>query len=183
MTNPIPTGDQPSGYDPGAYSGGAEPAPYTPYTPYGEQPPQQGGEPTTAYGAPQPPPPYQPYPPQYQPYQGQYQPGAAPAYPGYPGYPGYPPQYVSGMNPTNALAIASFVCSLAGILVTGLGIVGIILGHIALGQIKRSNGYERGHGYAVAGLIIGYAELAIGLIVAIIFLSLILIVPSTFPTN
>jgi uncharacterized protein DUF4190 len=177
MTNPIPTGDHTPGYTSGAYPGGAEPASYTPYTPYGEQPPQQGGETTPAYGAPPPPPQYAPYPPQYQPYQGQYQPGAAPP------YPGYPQQYVPGMNPTNALAIASFVCSLVGIVVGGLGIVGIILGHIALGQIKRSNGYERGHGYAVAGLIIGYAELAIGLIAAIIFLSLILIVPSTIPTN
>ncbi|HEU0028975.1 MAG TPA: DUF4190 domain-containing protein [Ktedonobacterales bacterium] len=178
MTNPMPIGDNAPGYAPGANPGGgepAQPAPYTPYTPYGEQAPQPGGEPTPAFGAP--PPQYPPYPPQYQPYQQQYQPGAAPP------YPGYPPQYVPGMNPTNALAIASFVCSLVGVVVAGLGIVGIILGHIALGQIKRSNGYERGHGYAVAGLIIGYAEVAIGLIIAILFFSLILIVPATIPTN
>lgn len=172
MTNPIPTGDQSSRYDPGAYPGSTEPAPYTPYTPYGEQPPQVTGEPTAAFGAPQPPPQYAPNPPQYQPYQGQYPPGAAPQ------YPGYPPQYVPGMNPTNALAIASLIVS-----ILGFGLIGVILGHIALSQIKRSNGYERGRGLAIAGLVIGYAELAIGLIVAIIFLSLILIVPTTIPTN
>ncbi len=161
MTNPTPTGD------------------HFPAQTYGsEQPSQWSGNTTPAYDAP---PQYQPYPPQYQPYQQPYQPAGAPP------YPGYPPQYVPGMNPTNSLAIASFVCSIAGIFVTGLGLVGIILGHIALGQIKRSNGYERGHGFAVAGLIIGYVWLGLAVLIIIGFLLLVVFVapssPSSFPAN
>ena len=176
MTTPTPIGDNAPGYAPGGYSGGAEPAPYTPYTPHGEPPPPPSGEPTLAYTAP--PPQYPPYPPPYQPYQGEYQPGAAPA------HPGYLPQRTPGMNHTNAFAIASFVCSLAGILLGGfLGIVSIIFGHIALGQIKRSNGYERGHGYAVAGLIIGYVELALALIGLIILLLALFLFSLPIPTG
>jgi len=166
MTHPIPTGDHTPGHTPGAHPGGAEQFSHTPHS---EQSPQWGGEPAQAYGAP---PPYQPYPPQYQPYQQQYQPGGAPQ------YPGYPPQYVPGMNPTNALAIASLIVS-----ILGFGLIGVILGHIALSQIKRSNGYERGRGLAIAGLVIGYAEIAIGLIVTIAFFSLILIMPTSVPAN
>ncbi len=124
----------------------------------GEQPPQWGGTTNPAYDTP----------PQYQPYQQPYQPAGAPP------YSGYPPQYVPGMNPTNAMAIASFIVSLVG-----LGLIGVILGHIALSQINRSNGYEQGRGFAIAGLIIGYAEIALGLLMVFAFLGLILIAPAT----
>ena len=165
MSNPMPSGDYIPGYTPSANPGGAEPRPQG-----SEQPPQWSGEATPAYGSP--PPQYQPYPPQFQPGQQQYQAGGAPQ------YPGYPPQYVPGMNPTNPLAIASMIVS-----IVGFGLIGVILGHIALSQINRSNGFERGRGFAIAGLIIGYAEIALGLIVAIGFLSLILIMPSSIPAN
>jgi hypothetical protein len=170
MSNPMPTGDHtPShtpSHTPGSHLGGSEPFPHTPHS---EQPSQWGGEPTSTYGSP---PQYQPYTQQYQPYQQPYQPAGAPP------YPGYPPQYVPGMNPTNPLAIASLIVS-----IVGFGLIGVILGHIALSQIKRSNGYERGRGLAIAGLIIGYAEIAIGLLIMLFFFSLILIGPTVVPTN
>ncbi len=56
--------------------------------------------------------------------------------------------------PTNGLAVASLICS-----VLGFSLLGVIFGHVALGQI-RSKG-EAGHGLAVAGLIIGYLGLAV----------------------
>ena len=56
-------------------------------------------------------------------------------------------------RPTNTLAIVALVTSLLGI-----GLAGIICGHISLSQIKRSN--EQGRGMALAGLIIGYLETA-----------------------
>lgn len=165
MSNPTPTGDHTPGYAPPTYPGGAES-----FSQSGEQPPQWSGEPAPGYGAP---PQYQPYPPQYPTYQQPYQPAGAPP------YPGYPQQYVPGMNPTNALAIASFVVSLIG-----FGLIGVILGHVALSQIKRSNGYERGRGFAIAGLIIGYAEIAIAALFILGFILLIALVPtSTAPVN
>jgi hypothetical protein len=53
---------------------------------------------------------------------------------------------------TNTLAIVSFVGSFF------VSLVGIICGHIALVQIKRSG--EKGRGFALAGVIIGYAGAA-----------------------
>ena len=69
---------------------------------------------------------------------------------------------------TNTLAIVSFVSSFF------IGLVAIITGHIALGQIRARG--ELGRGFALAGLIIGYvatATFAILLAFAIIFASAI----------
>lgn len=64
-------------------------------------------------------------------------------------------------RPTNGLAIAALIC---GFLVP---VVGIILGHIALGQIKRTG--EGGHGLALAGTIVGYVLTALYLIFIIFY--------------
>jgi len=53
---------------------------------------------------------------------------------------------------TNGLAIASLVLALCG-----LGLLPVIFGHVALGQIKRSG--DQGSGFAIAGLVIGYLTL------------------------
>lgn len=105
-------------------------------------------------------------------YNQQYAPGQPPPLPGYPppeygtpypgGYPyqpGYPPPAQAG---TNKLAIGSIVASVLGLL-CGIGsIVGIVLGAVALNQIKRSR--EGGYGLAVAGIVIGVASLLISII-------------------
>jgi Domain of unknown function (DUF4190) len=68
---------------------------------------------------------------------------------------------------TNTLAIVALVLGLT------VPIGGIIAGHIALGQIKRTG--EGGHGLALAGTILGYVFTAflalyiIGIILAIVF--------------
>jgi peptidyl-prolyl cis-trans isomerase B (cyclophilin B) len=62
---------------------------------------------------------------------------------------------------TNGFAIASFICSLVCI-----NILGIIFGHVALSQIKRTN--EGGQGLAIAGLIIGYISLGIVILAVIL---------------
>ena len=72
-------------------------------------------------------------------------PPAQPVYPAY-GQPAAPGGYYA--PPTNTLAILALVLSF----VVSLG--GIICGHIALAQIKRTG--EGGRGLAIAGLIIGY---------------------------
>lgn len=82
----------------------------------------------------------------------------------------YPPnQYAADYQPTrsnktNGLAIAALVSSFF------ISIVGIILGHIALNQIKRTG--EGGRGLAIAGLVIGYLGLLAGIIVVIATLGL-----------
>lgn len=65
---------------------------------------------------------------------------------------------------TNSMAIAALVCSLV------LAPLGIVFGHIALSQMKRTG--EDGRGLAIAGLVIGYIFTGIALlwiIVVIVF--------------
>jgi len=83
----------------------------------------------------------QPLPPQQQPQYGQSY--GAPAQPGW-----------------NTMAIVAFVATFF------ISILGIILGFVALAQIKRTG--EQGRGLALAAVIIGFVALAIGIIVTII---------------
>ncbi|MEM7600300.1 MAG: DUF4190 domain-containing protein [Verrucomicrobiota bacterium] len=59
-------------------------------------------------------------------------------------------------GPTNGLAIASLICSIAGLGCVGVSsVAGIVCGHIALSQIKK-NPNQGGRGLAIAGVIVGY---------------------------
>jgi hypothetical protein len=65
---------------------------------------------------------------------------------------------------TNGLAIASLACGLAQFVVGPLGTIpAIALGHMARGQIRRSG--EQGAGLALAGLMLGWAAVILGVIV------------------
>ncbi|BBZ12821.1 DUF4190 domain-containing protein [Mycobacterium branderi] len=99
-----------------------------------------------------------------------------PPYPGGPfGY-GGPPGYPYGPAGTNGLAIASLTTSIAGIFLgvpltffcyLGLLIplVGVVLGVVALNQIKHT--HQQGRGLAIAGIAVGAAIFAL-LVLAII---------------
>lgn len=141
--DPTPPAPPAYGQQPPAYgSYGTPPA-------YGQQPQTYGQQPaygqntpaygqnTPAYGAPY---------------------GAAPAYPGY-----------GATAKTNSLAIVSLVSSLVGIFIIPLigSIVGIITGHMSLGQIKRTG--ENGRGLALAGTIVGYVGVAFAILGIILF--------------
>ncbi|MHB1992720.1 DUF4190 domain-containing protein [Metallibacterium scheffleri] len=106
-----------------------------------------------------------------------------PAYPPQPQ--GYPPQgyYQQPMSmqqvpsSTSGLAIVSLVLALIGlpgIAVAGFGflllILAIVFGHVARGKIRRAQppGSIGGDGMALAGLIIGYIFLVLGLIIIFI---------------
>jgi hypothetical protein len=65
-------------------------------------------------------------------------------------------------RPTNVLAIISLIASCLGFTIPG-----IIMGHIALHQIKRTG--EQGHGLALAGVIVGYALFAITVVVIVVY--------------
>ncbi|WP_104192787.1 DUF4190 domain-containing protein [Cryobacterium sp. Y82] len=63
---------------------------------------------------------------------------------------------------TNTLAILSFASSFF------IGLVAIITGHIALGQIRARG--ELGRGFALAGLIIGYVRVAVTAILVVLLI-------------
>jgi len=134
-----PPPDQP-GYGQAAYPQGPGQTPYSPTT-----------YPQAPYG--QPPYGQAPY--------GQSGYGAPQPYPagGFSPYPAAPK--------TNGLAIASLVCSILGVCCGVGGVLGVIFGFVARGQIKRSGGAQKGSGLALAGIIVGFVFIvlaAIGLL-------------------
>ena len=84
-----------------------------------------------------------------------------------------PPDYRGGWGPgqpvsrpgTNGLAIASLVTAFTGFLCCIGSIAAIVLGTIALDQIKRTR--QEGFGLAVAGIVLGVAGLVVALIIGI----------------
>ncbi len=101
-----------------------------------------------------------------------YPPGQPPSY--VPAPPPMPYPYVSsngygtmmpGARRTNGMAVASLVCSLVAIFLGGIpAILGIIFGFVARSQIRKSNGSQKGDGLALAGIIIGFVSLALGIL-------------------
>ena len=120
----------------------------------GPQPPPSAVTPSAPMGPPQYPSP--PYPsPQY-------------PYAPYPSPYGYAPP-----KTTNSLAVASMVTSIAGaatLFCWGLGgivgLVGAILGHVARRKIRNSG--EAGDGMALAGIIVGWIVLGLGVVGAVL---------------
>jgi hypothetical protein len=178
---PAPQFEQPAYAPPPAYdaSGYQSPQPYqsTPGYPPGGFPPAadySGFPPPGQPGYP-PPPPYPdggggfgapPYPPP--PPYGAPPPGYGPPPTGYPGYGAYGPP----VEKTNGLAIASLVASLIGIVpfLCGVGsIIGIVLGIVALNQIKQSG--EKGQGLAIAGIAVGGVTFLISIIAGVAVMS------------
>lgn len=65
---------------------------------------------------------------------------------------------------TSGLAVASLICGIGGICTCGLsGLVGIVLGIMAMGRIRRSAGQLGGRGLAVAGLVVSITAIIVGL--------------------
>lgn len=124
--------------------------PQQPQPPYGQQP-QYGDQPPAQqpYGQPQ----YGQQPYAQQPYGQQPQYGEQSPYPYQPQPRGY-----------NVLAIVSLVLAFL------FSIVGVILGFIALSQIKKTG--EQGRGLAIAAIIVGCAEIVLGIVFAIVFFAL-----------
>lgn len=178
-----PTGEQPPWQPPWDSPAPPRPADYpsTPYPPTGYPPGYPAGSlpPGVPPGYQAPPgyggPPYPPGPPQL---------GGPPAGSGPPPFHsgeytgGYypPPDYQMGYGPQGAygfqgqpgmsgLAIGSLISSFTGLFCCIGGILAIVLGVIALGQIKRT--HQDGYALAVAGIVIGVATVIVNLVVAI----------------
>lgn len=143
------------------------PDPYQPQQPYGQQfePPSKNPDPYAPQPDPYVPPDQYGTPDQYgapasggvpssglpyaPPYGTQPPPYGAPQFGAQPYGPGYP-----ATRGTNGLAIASLVCSLAGVITCISAPIGIVLGHVAKKQIAQTG--EEGDGLATAGLVVGY---------------------------
>jgi len=69
----------------------------------------------------------------------------------------------------NSMAIGALVCGIAAWLVAPLvgAVVAIVLGHLSLRQLRQSD--QAGHGMAVAGLVLGYLNLAASLVFVCLF--------------
>jgi hypothetical protein len=71
----------------------------------------------------------------------------------------------------NVLSIVSFVTSLLGV-----SLVGIILGHIGLSQIRRTG--EQGRVFAIIGLVLGYLGILAAIVLLVIFIPLFFVAAS-----
>lgn len=126
------------GEQPKAQQYGEQPQYGQPQAPYGEQQ-NPYGQSAAPYGQPQ----QQPY--------GQQQYGQQPY------------GYAQPVGPkTNVMAIISLIAPFVG-----FSLVGLVLGIIALGQIKKTG--EQGHGLALAGTIVSGAILALSVILIIFY--------------
>ncbi|EUA12819.1 hypothetical protein I546_2141 [Mycobacterium kansasii 732] len=158
----------PPGYPPGPLGPAGYPSDYAPAYPPPISPTNYAPPGYSPYGAP--PADYPgPYPaPMASPYG-----GAAYPPPSYPGGNFPPPDYTGGyysppgpaVPGTNTMAIVSLVSSFVGVFCCIGSIVSIVMGTIALNQIKQTR--EDGYGLAVAGIVISVATLLVYLIVAI----------------
>ena len=70
-----------------------------------------------------------------------------------------PPQQYAAPPRNNGLAITSMILGILWICWIG-SILAVIFGHVALSQIKKSNGTQGGKGFAIAGLVLGYIAIA-----------------------
>ena len=72
---------------------------------------------------------------------------------------------------TNGLAIASLACGLAQFMFGPLtAIPAIVFGHVARHQIKRTG--EQGAGLALAGLVLGWATVILGIVLIVVGLAM-----------
>lgn len=152
--------EEPQQPEPGAYEAqpSSEPQP-NPEAPAASSPPPQPAQPS--------PPPQAP---QYAPQPGyQQQPLAQGAQPGYqqnpyPQQPGYQQPAPTGSKPRTWMNITSFVTS-----ILGLGLIGVIFGHLGVSASNKQQADLKGLG--IAGLILGYVQIVLGIIFAIIFVT------------
>ena len=78
-----------------------------------------------------------------------------------------PPAY----RQDSSLAVTSLICGLVGWIIPFFGsLAAVITGHLAKKEIRESNGQLTGDGMALAGLIMGYIQLAFILLAILCFM-------------
>lgn len=148
---PVPPTYTPPAYEPPTYPASYGAAPQQPAAPYATPAatPQYGGG-----------------------YPVQTTPGAPPVY-------GYGGGYATARK-TNGLSIAALVLSIVGLIwiLPFVGsVAGAIMGHISLNQIKRTG--DNGRGMALAGIIVGWAGVALFVLVMLFFIFVIVAAGTT----
>ena len=84
-------------------------------------------------------------------------------------------------RPTNGLALASMIVSLAGI-ISCIGFpVGAILGHVALKQVRENN--QEGETYAKVGIIVGWIGTGLGVLGCIGYFVFLFAFAAAIPTT
>jgi hypothetical protein len=73
------------------------------------------------------------------------------------------------------MAVVGFILSLCGIISGITAIPGIVLSHIGLSQMKRTG--ESGHGFALAGLIVGYSLVGLSVLAVFFVLLFAVLIP------
>ena len=89
-----------------------------------------------------------------------------------------PPPQNEAPAPTRTLSLTSLMMGILGWIflpVVG-GIIAVITGHLAKKEIRQSDGLLGGDGLATAGLVLGYANLVLGLCGCLV----LLLVPALF---
>jgi hypothetical protein len=82
-----------------------------------------------------------------------------------------PPATVTPSAQTNGLALASLACGIAQFAFGPLATIpAIVLGHMARSQIRRTG--EQGDGLALAGLLLGWGAVILGIVVIVVGLGL-----------
>jgi hypothetical protein len=89
-----------------------------------------------------------------------------------------PAQATISTAPLNTMALVGFILSLCGAATGITAIPGIVLSHIGLSQIKRTG--ESGHGFAVAGLVVGYCLVGLSVLGIIVIVVLAVLFPLLF---
>lgn len=103
----------------------------------------------------------------------QYRPGEPPS--SVPPPPVLPPGRAVTQPSTNTLAIVSLAAGVAGYVLPHpfiAGLVAIVTGHVARGQIRRTG--ESGAGLALVGLLLGYVHLALSLLLVVVIVAALL---------
>jgi uncharacterized protein DUF4190 len=80
-----------------------------------------------------------------------------------------PPGWIQPRR-TNSLAIAALCCGIGQVIAGFLsGIPAIVLGYIALGQIRQTG--EEGRGMAITGIVLGFISIVVTVIVIILIIA------------
>jgi hypothetical protein len=85
---------------------------------------------------------------------------------------------VTPVTRTNGLAIASLACGIAQFAFGPMATIpAIVLGHVARHQIRRTG--EQGAGLALAGLVLGWAAVILGIVLIVVALTITAGMPGT----
>jgi len=148
-------------------------APPQPASPWGAPPPPPGAW-APPPPAPPPPPsapnPFAPPPGPYGPPPGPYGPPPGPYGPPPGPYGQWAPYPPPGYRPasTNGFAIAALILGLVGWVPWGIGsLLAVVFGFVGRNQIRTSQGRQGGEGLAIAGIVLGFIGIALGMLLVL----------------